>query len=201
MSSIYPLVMTWPAEASFGLDTAATAHLVIGGCVGEATMPVLVGAAMHIMGPRALPSTVLALAVVLCLQLALLDCLARRHATHPTHAGSGANNGGGGNEGASIASAPSFSSVSFTSSTHARHGVGGGGGGGVGRKGGKGKAASKGNVESPIRTFDVDAEEEDDDDLEMGGSRLGDVGGREMEGKRVRVYAGACGDGNGEGGM
>lgn len=155
MSSVYPLVMTWPAEAGFGLDAAATTHLVIGGCIGEATMPVLIGAGMHVLGPRALPCAVLGLAVVLCAQLALVDCLGkRRAATAAAAAGGGAGASGGGAEGASVAS----------SVGPGQHGSGGGGGKGKGKDKGKGD----GSLESPIRTFDLD----DEEDVEMG-SRLG----------------------------
>lgn len=43
MSSIYPLGMSWPGEAGFSMDTATTATLVIGGCVGEAVVPLIIG--------------------------------------------------------------------------------------------------------------------------------------------------------------
>lgn len=43
MSSIYPLGMSWPGEAGFSMDTATTATLVIGGCVGEAVVPLVFG--------------------------------------------------------------------------------------------------------------------------------------------------------------
>ena len=154
MSSVYPLVMTWPAEAGFGLDAAATAHLVIGGCIGEATMPVLIGAGVHVLGPRALPCAVLGLAVVLCAQLALVDCLGKRRAAAVAAAGGGAGASGGGAEGASVAS----------SVGPGQRGSGGGGGKGKGKDKGKGG----GSLESPIRTFDLD----DEEDVEMG-SRLG----------------------------
>jgi hypothetical protein len=168
MSSIYPLVMTWPAEAGFGLDTAATAHLVIGGCVGEATMPVLIGAAMHIVGPRALPCAVLVLAVVLCAQLALVDCLGRRAATGAAVGSWGGDGGGPEAEGASLGS-----SCSALSPINAR---GGGGGKTMGKgKLGNGKGKGGGSLESPIRTLDV----EDEDDLEAGSRLGGDAGGIE----------------------
>lgn len=43
MSSIYPLGMSWPGEAGFSMDTTTTATLVIGGCVGEAVVPLIIG--------------------------------------------------------------------------------------------------------------------------------------------------------------
>lgn len=49
MSSIYPLGMSWPGEAGFSMDTTTTATLVIGGCVGEAVVPLIIGACIHAM--------------------------------------------------------------------------------------------------------------------------------------------------------
>lgn len=59
MSSIYPLGMSWPGEAGFSMDTTTTATLVIGGCVGEAVVPLIIGARMFTQfthGPLIMPS-------------------------------------------------------------------------------------------------------------------------------------------------
>lgn len=59
MSSIYPLGMSWPGEAGFSMDTSTTATLVIGGCVGEAVVPLIIGACIftqHMAWPAIMPS-------------------------------------------------------------------------------------------------------------------------------------------------
>lgn len=48
MSSIYPMTMAWPASAGLLLDPKSTTHLVIGGCVGEALVPVVIGELMRV---------------------------------------------------------------------------------------------------------------------------------------------------------
>jgi hypothetical protein len=48
MSSIYPLVMSWPTQAGFHLDSHSTTHLVIGGCIGESVVPAIFGALMSV---------------------------------------------------------------------------------------------------------------------------------------------------------
>jgi len=55
-----------------------TAHLVIGGCVGEAAVPVLVGAAMHSSGPSFLPPSILALVCVLVLMVVGMEVIVWR---------------------------------------------------------------------------------------------------------------------------
>lgn len=50
-----------------------TAHLVIGGCVGEASLPVLIGAVMHKVGPPSLPQSILALVGVLWVTVAMME--------------------------------------------------------------------------------------------------------------------------------
>jgi hypothetical protein len=48
MSSIYPLVMSWPGESGLGMDTGTTAHIVIGGCIGESLVPIIIGFGMQV---------------------------------------------------------------------------------------------------------------------------------------------------------
>jgi len=55
-----------------------TAHLVIGGCVGEAAVPVLVGAAMHSSGPSSLPPSILAMVGVLVLMVIGMEVIVWR---------------------------------------------------------------------------------------------------------------------------
>ena len=40
--------MSWPGETGLGMDTSTTAHIVIGGCIGEAVVPVMIGAMMEV---------------------------------------------------------------------------------------------------------------------------------------------------------
>lgn len=40
--------MSWPGESGLGMDTGTTANIVIGGCIGEALVPVFIGLAMEV---------------------------------------------------------------------------------------------------------------------------------------------------------
>jgi len=82
MSSIYPLVMSWPTDLGLHLDNAATTTLVIGGCCGEALVPVIVGALMSTLGPRALPSSILSCTLLLAMVYILVMVLGRQKDAH-----------------------------------------------------------------------------------------------------------------------
>ena len=69
--------MSWPGEAGFALDTASTAHLVVGGCVGEAAMPLVIGGMMQIVGPQSLPLSILGMVLLLVLALVTVEILGR----------------------------------------------------------------------------------------------------------------------------
>ena len=70
--------MSWPGEAGFALDTASTAHLVVGGCVGEAAVPLVIGGMMQLVGPQSLPLSILGMVLLLILALVTVEILGRR---------------------------------------------------------------------------------------------------------------------------
>jgi len=70
--------MSWPGEAGFALDTASTAHLVVGGCVGEAAVPLVIGGMMQSVGPQSLPLAILGMVLLLVLALVTVEILGRR---------------------------------------------------------------------------------------------------------------------------
>lgn len=78
MSSVYPLAMSWPGEAGFALDTASTAQLVIGGCLGEAAVPLVLGGMMQLVGPQSLPLSILGVVVLLASAQLTIEMLGRR---------------------------------------------------------------------------------------------------------------------------
>lgn len=70
--------MSWPGEAGFALDTASTAQLVVGGCVGEAAVPLVIGGMMQLVGPQSLPMSILGVVLLLVLALLMIEMLGRR---------------------------------------------------------------------------------------------------------------------------
>jgi fucose permease len=59
MSSVFPTMLSLPADMGYRLDVQSTGHFLVASCLGEGLLPVAMGEAMHVLGTAAFPSCVL----------------------------------------------------------------------------------------------------------------------------------------------
>ena len=77
-ASIYPSVMALPIHLDIATSPSSSAHMVIGGSVGELLLPLLVGVCISTFGPSALPWMLLVFLSVISLCFGLSVGLAKR---------------------------------------------------------------------------------------------------------------------------
>lgn len=63
LSSLFPLMLTLPAELNFLVDLQTTGHFLVGSCLGEALLPAVIGLWMKASSSN---TNILGLAVTLC---------------------------------------------------------------------------------------------------------------------------------------
>ena len=66
LSSVFPLAMTVVGDYGYTMDAASTASFIIGSCVGDGTVPWLVGVFMGHYGPSSLPTISLVSVLGVC---------------------------------------------------------------------------------------------------------------------------------------
>jgi len=83
LSSIFPIMMTLPAQLNIEVDFKTTGHLLVGSCLGESILPVIIGVVMAI-SPNGLKITVFVVSIVLIMIAAVIlttahyDCSSNR---------------------------------------------------------------------------------------------------------------------------